>query len=176
MINSNADDFVDFAPNPSFGAHRIPHRSTLSRECIAMMSEWVNTCKATHELCRIDHSPWLPSRLLEVGQDGNVIRLVETRSYDVRGPYAALSHMWGDMSREPPLRTLVSNYEDMKAGIASTNLPRNFQDAMTTAHFLGIQYVWIDSLCIIQDLSSDWEKEAATMHQVYKYAHLTIVA
>ena len=41
---------------------------------------------------------------------------------------------------------------------------------------LGFRYIWIDSLCIIQDDTKDWEAEAALMHQYYKLSLLTIAA
>lgn len=43
-------------------------------------------------------------------------------------------------------------------------------------HNLGIPYLWIDSLCIIQDMQADKEYEMARMAQIYKDAYLTICA
>lgn len=143
-----------------------------------MLSGWINSCKASHARCQVQESSWLPSRLLDVGPpDGSELpRLVEMLSANSQGDYAALSHMWGDMNVRPPLRTLVSNYDDMKIGIPIPGLPKNFVQAMIVTRKLGLRYLWIDSLCIIQDSSSDWKSEAATMHEVYKFAKVTIVA
>jgi hypothetical protein len=62
---------------------------------------------------------WYPTRLIDVGPlDGEVVpRLVETTGEVVRGDFTALSHMWRDMLSRPPLQTMQSNYEDMKAGL-----------------------------------------------------------
>lgn len=103
-------------------------------------------------------------------------RLVETAQGAVQEPYAALSHMWGDSSRLPPLRTILAKYEDMKMGISMWMLSQNFADAVVVTRQLGLQYIWIDSLCIIQDSVTDWQKEAVMMHKVYRYAEVTIVA
>jgi hypothetical protein len=84
--------------------------------------------------------------------------------------------MWGDLSKIPPLRTLASRYEAMKSGIPVWELSMNFADTVAVARKLGLRYIWIDSLCIIQDSPSDWDREAATMHEVYKYAEVTIAA
>lgn len=134
----------------------------------------------SHATCQIQGNSWLPARLLDVGppDESELPRLVETSIASVEGepPYAALSHMWGDMSNRPPLRTLMSNYKDMKNGIPVSTLPKNLLQAMIVTRRLGLRYLWIDSLCIIQDSSSDWKAEAATMHEVYKYAEVTIVA
>ncbi|XXH05620.1 hypothetical protein Hte_012054 [Hypoxylon texense] len=64
----------------------------------------------------------------------------------------------------------------MQQGIPTADLPQNFFDAVRVCRSLGVEYVWIDSLCIIQDSPEDWKREAVTMHLVYKYAQATIVA
>lgn len=142
------------------------------------MSEWINDCKSNHDKCQVDKTDWVPSRLLDVRCDQGTehLKLIEAAQQGTCAPYAALSHMWGDSSMRAPLRTLVSNYDDMSAGIPMSMLPRNFADAVITTRALGLSYLWIDSLCIIQDSATDWHKEAATMHKVYKYAEITIAA
>lgn len=57
----------------------------------------------------------------------------------------------------------------------SPRLPRNFRDAVQVTRALGYNYIWIDSLCIIQDYASDWVSESGKMAEVYKYATVTIV-
>jgi uncharacterized membrane protein len=115
---------------------------------------------------------------LDVGpQDGSQLpRLVEAAKEGIQAPYAALSHMWGDYSQIPLLRTIESKYEVMKSRIPMWELSKNFADAVVVTRKLGLRYVWIDSLCIIQDSQSDWKKEAAMMHDVYRYAEITIAA
>jgi hypothetical protein len=53
-------------------------------------------------------------------------------------------------------------------------MPKTFQDAVGITKIIGLRYLWIDSLCIIQDDRKDWEKESATMGLIYERAHLTI--
>lgn len=57
-------------------------------------------------------------------------------------------------------------------------LPQSNQDAIQITRSLGIRYLWIDALCILQDLDdpSDWLKESARMGDVYKFAYVTISA
>ncbi|EEU40925.1 uncharacterized protein NECHADRAFT_76523 [Fusarium vanettenii 77-13-4] len=57
-----------------------------------------------------------------------------------------------------------------------TDLPSNFADVARVCIRLGIPYLWIDSLCIIQDSADDWKREAIKMHLVYRHAVVTIVA
>jgi hypothetical protein len=145
-----------------------------------MISEWIDTCKSSHLTCRLLEFPWLPTRLLDVGRlhGREIPRLVESAEEEIEGPYAALSHMWGDPNQghAPPVRTLRANYEEMKAGIPKQVMSKNFVDAILTTRRLGLRYIWIDSLCIVQDSVEDWQKEAATMYKVYKFAEITLVA
>lgn len=55
-------------------------------------------------------------------------------------------------------------------------MPKTFQDAVTITRNLGIQYLWIDSLCIIQDSVEDWARESAQMGRIYRDASITIFA
>ncbi|EKG19210.1 Heterokaryon incompatibility [Macrophomina phaseolina MS6] len=87
--------------------------------------------------------------------------------------YAALSHCWGGIV---PIRTLQSNLKDHQSSIPLSTLPPTFRDAITIARSLNIPYLWIDSLCIIQDSASDWAREAASMGAVYCTATVTIAA
>ncbi|KAI1135697.1 heterokaryon incompatibility protein-domain-containing protein [Hypoxylon sp. FL0543] len=159
---------------------RLPSTSSLSDENVEMMRRWMDDCKFNHKECVVSSDPWVPTRLLEITySDGDVnLRLVETSNPPIRrdSPFAALSHMWGDMTANPPLCTLSSNYEQLKKLIPAKSLPQNFLDTALACVRLGIRYMWIDSLCIIQDSVEDWRHEAVLMHLVYRNAEVTVVA
>lgn len=90
-------------------------------------------------------------------------------------PYAALSHCWGsgkDITRTS--RQSLAYYTTV--GISISNLPKTFQDAIHICRRLDIHYVWIDSLCIIQDDAQDWQQQASCMADVYSNAYVTIAA
>ena len=87
--------------------------------------------------------------------------------------YVALSHCWGKLEF-PKLE--VKNYNEFADGYNVAKLPKTFQEAMQVTAFLGINYIWIDSLCIIQDSPLDWNYEAARMADVYTDAYCTIAA
>jgi hypothetical protein len=84
--------------------------------------------------------------------------------------------MWGDIHKKPPLQAMSFNYNQLKQGMSLPRLPRNFADAIGTCWSLGVPYLWIDSLCILQDSKDDWGREAQAMNMVYKHAKITIVA
>jgi hypothetical protein len=100
-----------------------------------------------------------------------MIKLHESQNQ--KAQYIALSHSWGG---HHPITTTQSTLQDHKKGIHFDSLPKTFQDAILITRRLGHRYIWIDSLCIIQDSKSDWEYEAARMADVYQNAWLTISA
>jgi len=87
-----------------------------------------------------------------------------------------LSHCWGDILSQPPLRTVKGNLDDHYIDVPWDNLPRNFQDAALVTLKLDLQYLWVDSLCIIQDDKEDWQEQATQMAQVYQNGVLNIAA
>lgn len=112
----------------------------------------------------------MPSRVLDLQAD-NQIRLVESNG--LKHEYVALSHCWGT---GPRFNTTKQSLSNRYTHICLADMPRTFQDAVTVCQQLQIQYLWIDSLCIIQDDDSDWLREAAAMGKTYKNAFITIVA
>ncbi|KAF2669793.1 HET-domain-containing protein, partial [Microthyrium microscopicum] len=87
--------------------------------------------------------------------------------------YAALSYCWGS-SRA--FTTTISSLSKRKAGFALGNLPRTIRHAVEVAQALSIPYLWVDSLCIIQDSPTDWDTEATRMCSVYENALVTFAA
>jgi hypothetical protein len=61
-------------------------------------------------------------------------------------------------------------------GIAADELPQTLQDAVAVTHGLGLQYLWIDAICIIQDSDVDKDREIAMMPEIYKSGRVTIMA
>ncbi|KAL6405858.1 putative heterokaryon incompatibility protein [Ilyonectria robusta] len=61
-------------------------------------------------------------------------------------------------------------------GIVESHLATAHQEVISLTRTLGMQYVWIDALCIIQGDVADWERESRTMAQVYGNANLTVIA
>jgi len=117
--------------------------------------------------------------------------------------YVALSHCWGqtqllrvldhavgfnlaklnenqrdlaNIQDRKPLTTTSKTLDQRLKCIAMTSLPRTFQDAIIFTRGLGLRYVWIDSLCIIQDSKSDWQHESSRMADIYKNSYVTIAA
>ncbi|KAI7758889.1 hypothetical protein LZL87_009884 [Fusarium oxysporum] len=136
------------------------------------ISSWITDCTDNHSACQNDNTNFIPTRVLDVARtDTDLVKLVEPAE---RVKYVALSHCWGTSE---PFTTTYATIGDRKAGFPSElNIPKTFQDAIKVTRKLGVRYLWIDSLCIIQGDVADWEREASRMAGVYRSAFLTIGA
>ncbi|KAL5314570.1 hypothetical protein ACEPPN_017211 [Leptodophora sp. 'Broadleaf-Isolate-01'] len=156
--------------------------------------DWINIrireCVSDHEECNQQVNPYVPTRLLHVGQEDGSEEpylvekddMVFVENLHTSLPsggattpilYAALSHCWGTTAH---CKTTKATLSERKACIPMSSLNRTFADAVTATRALGLKYLWIDSLCIIQDSVQDWEKESATMCWVYGSAYVNIAA
>ncbi|RYP41184.1 hypothetical protein DL767_001188 [Monosporascus sp. MG133] len=115
---------------------------------------------------------------LEPGDGQTSIRLIYSQQLENVSPsmrYVALSHCWG-ASTKAPFRTTKANHDDNLKGIPLTALPRTFRDAIRVVKAIGVRFMWIDSLCIVQDDKDDWADEAAKMADIYRGSYFTIAA
>ena len=144
-----------------------------------IFSRWIEQqllqCNENHPDCNTNHDvlPILPTRVLDLGENPgkDSIRLYETnKSF---GRYATLSHCWGLVG---PLTTTRDTRPQRLQGIALNDLPNTFRDAVLVTRKLGIRYLWIDSLCILQGDKTDWETESGRMADVYSNAYINLAA
>jgi hypothetical protein len=76
----------------------------------------------------------------------------------------------------PACRTTVETLKANLTSIPWDTLPATFQDAIDFTRRLGLQYIWIDSVCIIQDDAKDWSEQSSLMADIYKNAYVTLCA
>ncbi|KAK2764951.1 hypothetical protein FQN54_008650 [Arachnomyces sp. PD_36] len=141
---------------------------------------FLQTCENEHTECESGRGVALPKRLLNVKEifspngDAKVgIRLEKTEHR--KGTYTCLSHCWGDAS-EIHTQTREANINDYCRFIPWSDLPNTFRDAVILTRRLGVEHLWIDSLCIIQDSRLDWEVESIKMGEIYSNSYVTIAA
>jgi hypothetical protein len=109
-----------------------------------------------------------------VGTAGeSICKLQITSELHTLPPYMTLSYTWGSSSF---FKLTTSNIEMCKRGYLIHELPMTFQDMITVARRFSIRYIWIDSLCILQDSHEDWEREASSMSNVYTNSICNIAA
>ncbi|KAH8769274.1 heterokaryon incompatibility protein-domain-containing protein, partial [Hyaloscypha finlandica] len=139
-------------------------------QSIGRLKEWIKTCVTSHSRCS-NTGTVLPTRLLDIN-DLTAVKLIEHHDSNVKH-YTALSHCWGSSNT---FLTTRANIRSMKAGFNIDGIPKTFRDAILVTRAIGIRYLWIDSLCIIQGDASDWQSEGGKMADVYSSALLTISA
>jgi hypothetical protein len=113
--------------------------------------------------------------LIDIGPAGERVEPKLLLTLNIADPisYTSLSHRWGSAKM---FQLTSKNLECLQLEIPLQELSKVFQDAFVACKKLGMRYIWIDSLCIIQDDSQDWEKEAARMKDVYSHAKFNISA
>lgn len=137
---------------------------------------WLKECVVDHglgfcpKLFTDSGPPALPHRVLSIiANESQDVKLEESEGS--LGYYACLSHCWGE---NQPLTTTKETLAQHKINIPWASLPRTFQDAIIVAREIGIHYIWIDSLCIVQDDEEDWQVESILMGQIYGNSAFTI--
>lgn len=142
----------------------------------AQAKAWMVQCESSHKECKTLTQRTLPKRVVQIlpgPKPGNCkIRLHET-SIAQQAPYVCLSHCWG---KHQIIVTNEKNFAQHQKEIPWKSLSTTFQDAVEFTCRIGVEFIWIDSLCIIQDSKADWEKEAVKMASYYSNADLTIAA
>lgn len=132
---------------------------------------WLQNCSKNHAQCQRESSS-LPTRVIDVGVKPDDVPCL----YIAKGEkqrFAALTHCWGG---NVPDKTTIALLEQYKRQLPMDTMPQNFLDAIRVTRELGLRYLWIDALCIIQDSESDWINEASRMASVYSQAFVTISA
>lgn len=139
-----------------------------------LIRRWIKWCDKKHS-CNNLHGKDMPSRLIDVGTSlADTPRLVSGKGM-TQSKYIALSHRWGLTPGErAQYCTTKDNFEAQHTAINC--LAPNFRDAVEVARAVGVRYLWIDSLCIIQGDPEDWEEQAKLMERVYASAYFTIAA
>lgn len=143
---------------------------------MSLISQWIVSCRRNHSICQSNfQSNFIPENQIESSPR---LRLVETLTPSAPGTkgmsdYCTLSHQWGGII---DMRLLQNNQRAILQSIDLTKLPKTFQDAISVTRGLRVGYLWVDSLCIMQDSAVDWQRESPKMGHIYAKAVCTISA
>jgi hypothetical protein len=139
-----------------------------ARDNVHRATGWIKAC-SQHRACaafvRSNPEPQArPTRILEITGE----RTVRLRTAVFKEPYdyLALSHMWGQ-DHEKQIRLLEHNVEGFQTEVPWANLSDIYREGIRITLALGFRYIWIDSLCIVQDSESDWAYESKRMAVIY---------
>ncbi|KAK0280069.1 hypothetical protein LTR35_008219 [Friedmanniomyces endolithicus] len=153
---------------------------TGAASCLDLAHGWLKTCQTSHDECKSRPLKPLaaPSRLLWVPPHGSgiskfAVREARLGDYQPGVPYISLSHRWGSPKQ---LLLKTTNRPDLRRSIPVAGLKKSIQDAVTIVQRFGISYLWVDTLCILQDDPQDLAREIANMHNIYSNAVCNIAA
>ncbi|KAI8717047.1 HET domain-containing protein [Fusarium sp. LHS14.1] len=158
------------------------------RAIITLAKGWLSTCREGHETCTYysidggrDQQRTVPTRLIDVGNDERPARLrivTEDDGNDIE--YLTLSYAWGPATSSS--KTTASNLGDMAVSLPK-ELPRTIHDAIIFTRAMGVRYLWVDALCILQSEGpddeahrADWHREAARFGHYYRNSVFTLAA
>ncbi|OAP63579.1 hypothetical protein AYL99_02806 [Fonsecaea erecta] len=147
-----------------------PTDRTDSIESYRFLRQWLDQCNDHHQ-CAAPEPPRLPKRVLRIHSDRVHLYLSQENE---QARYATLSHRWGDVDEAFVLE--LTNLDSLTEDIAWSQLPKTAQDAIEICRKLGIDYLWIDSLCIIQHYQPDWDDQSEKMCTIYGQSYLNIAA
>lgn len=156
------------------GAEPVRHHSYLTPESTSEICRVLAECTAR---CHPWKASFLPTRLLDIGTSSSDIPRLILSSEDLitaETKYAALSYCWGDKEdAQTQLKTETASLEQRLKGIPCEKMTPAIKDAVELTRAIGLQYIWIDALCIIQDDTVDWSYESGQMNSVYHHAFVT---
>ena len=148
--------------------------NTGDESCSEQMLEWLRICDSDHKICQWhlkNSNHWMmPTRFIDLKGHPKLVETAHHHDFakQQQTKYITLSHRW---TQGCTAKLLKSNVQDLKQKLDYLVLPQVFRDTMFMAKRIGIFYVWIDALCIIQDDEDDWQKEASQMGTVYQNAY-----
>lgn len=167
----------------AFSFHLRPlNRAVGSAAALEQASSWVRECVEStsqhdpkHLLCSPPaDSRVAPTRLVKLAiLNGELsVRLYETR-FGEQLRYACLSYCWGG---DQPTKTIKASYDSYLQTIPISTLAKTLQDAVTVTYSLGLSFLWVDCLCIIQDDETDMTAQLSLLPSTYSNSHVTICA
>jgi len=158
-----------------------PRPSVRRQEMLSLIRTWVSQCETTH-LCGA-LKPAAGSNIAATFPGLHVLRFIDVDNACVVEvaeivPYTALSYVWGAV---PHMRLTKANRAKLlepgclqAAGI--TPLPKTIDDAITLTRLLGRRYLWVDSLCLLQNDRDDMDRGVQVMDLIYQHAWVTLIA
>ncbi|KAI1734813.1 heterokaryon incompatibility protein-domain-containing protein [Xylaria scruposa] len=170
-------DFFTLSPNicpwTCIGVGSDICGDTSSDVAVEQVSRWIEQCTQNHAVCNSRPLTPLPNRVVDVGDSSHPqVKLYEIHKNET-ARYMCLSHCWGT---EQIIQTKTTTLQQHKKGISWDDLSKTFQDAIIIARKLRVRYIWIDSLCIIQDSDDDWRAESSQMATIYENSYVTLAA
>ncbi|KJA19483.1 hypothetical protein HYPSUDRAFT_890068 [Hypholoma sublateritium FD-334 SS-4] len=202
FVETQGGGFVDYPTPILFPRIRIlandvptPHKSLCARLIkdqidFAMVRNWIHICETRHTRCAGMHPDLGRNIITDLVAEIPSLRMIDVIDNCVipaphNCKYVALSYVWGKIDPLTILRSLKINTAELEIpgalaqAIHYDRIPLTIRDAMTVVKEIGMRYLWVDSLCIVQDdfgPGGSKMQAIAKMGLVYGAAALTIMA
>jgi Heterokaryon incompatibility protein (HET) len=150
---------------------RVRGRPVLPTVNLSLIRDWMHFCDTQHDKCRLfakEPSEELMIRLIDVQE-----RKIVPASQKER--YVALSYVWG-RDTEPMLTLDTLPSYSSPNSLQESMIPGTILNAIQLVSDIGERYLWVDSLCIVQNDHRDKLKQLAIMDSIFKSASLVVVA
>lgn len=159
-------------PGYALSSSGIGHARETPKICSAItkITKWMAHCVSNHPRCTLVNN-FVPMRLVELDEYRSDVVRISSPAAPVK--WLALSYCWGSSTQSS---TTKSNIKTRKQHLTVAELPKTLQDAIKVTRDLGYKFIWIDSMCILQDDASDWAMESSKMADMYSKAQLVIAA
>ncbi|KAF2114586.1 heterokaryon incompatibility protein-domain-containing protein [Lophiotrema nucula] len=159
------------AVHPAFGESAHVSTNLDMGPCVSTLQTWLRRCDSGHDACKRT-GDFTPRRLVFIKGDEDVC-LLNTEDQQAL-TYMTMSHCWGD--NKTMIKTTRANSTGRTRKIDWSELPSIYRDSIAITRALGCRYIWIDSLCIVQDDDEDWLDQSGKMADVYSNSFLNIAA
>lgn len=160
-----------------FGRNREVHGRKVGETIdMDLIRKWIDVCEREHE--GICESVWWRGEEEALPETVRMVD-VETMSIIPAPPasrYIALSYLWGGVGAE--YQTIQANITQrtVPGGLDMSVLPASISDSIHLCLQLGVRYLWVDALCIVQDSADDKALQIGVMELIYGSSFLTIFA
>jgi hypothetical protein len=134
----------------------------------------LRACLHDHSRHATNQTSFFPDRVLDLEAGGpETVKLRSQLSFKGDTKYATLSYCWGNSNHLRLEKATLDRFQD---GINVAELPKTMQQAVAIVRELDLDFLWIDSLCIIQDSTDDWRAQSAMMGSIYQHSHISLAA
>lgn len=141
-------------------------------ELLKLVDKWLSDCNRHHVDCRTsEKNRELPTRLLAIFN--GEVKVTSTIGLPTNTKYVTLSHCWG---KGDVVKLTKESLLPFGKFVPQDRLCKTFKDAILIASSLDVAYLWIDSLCIVQDDQQEWRHESVQMSRIYGNSYLNIAA
>ncbi|KAI9166783.1 hypothetical protein HJFPF1_02898 [Paramyrothecium foliicola] len=170
--------FREARKDTSASVQRRASIATKQQNPVVRIKEWLDTCNGQHDhhcsgTDESDAVTWRPVWLID-SVERNLVRAKPTDRY------LALSYVWGTAPRrndpDAPAQLLRSNVDAFQLSLPDKGIPQTILDAMWLSKKLGLRFLWVDRLCIVQDDEEEFNTHIRRMPFVFSNAYLTIIA